>query len=331
MKIKPGRRFEDEDLKARVEYPEGWEIPRRQAVFRVYKSYVIAPEPRFGKGQPYIMAWWWRDVVTGKGEPDGEWEMQGSRVYDPFDVRYLFEEIARVDPADEKSILAFCNNYGLLGEMSDELPARFTGLLWNDERAYYRESLQFFTQAVRRMQDTLQLYHDIRNDHPRLQARAANLKAFLLEEHPELEPRLAAADHLTVARTQLLRWINMHLGAVYPALRLGLDGRLYPGHTGLTLLGIAYFQLYEVVAAEVELRECDYCHSLFVPRNHRAHFCPPPEHYRRSPCENKYNQMVYHTRRRIRAGKETVEAAAARLGRPVAEVRSWLNEVEERS
>jgi len=188
----------------------------------------------------------------------------------------------------------------------------------------YRESLHYFARSVREMQDTLRLYHAIKQESPRLEARKADMEDTVLELHPEWRDRLKGADALTIARAWLMIRVNKHLGTVFPRLQLGIDGRLYPGHTGLTLLGIAYFQLYQAITAEVDLKECDFCHSLFVPRTPRAHFCPPPAGYRRSPCENQYNQMVYQTRRRIKSGQETVEAAAARLGRPVKEVRSWL-------
>lgn len=322
MKIKPGRKYINENLRTMVEYPPELQLTRQRSSFAVFKPYKIIEED----GQLYIVAWWWADMVAGENlealnKEGAHW--QGSHTYNPFRVPYLFEEIGRVNPTSEKSILEFCNQYGLLGESAREVPAHLAGLKfegWGD----YRESLYYFARSVREMQDTLRLYYDIKRENPQLEERAADMVETLLELHPEWQGRLKNADALTIARARLMVRVNKHLGTVFPALQLGIDGRLYPGHTGLTLLGIAYFQLYEIITSDAQLRECPNCNSLFVPRTHRARFCPAPAGYGRSPCENRYNQMIARVRKNIKEGKETVEQAAARLGRAVEEVRSWV-------
>lgn len=336
MKVKPGYQYEDPDLKTRVEYPEAWELPRQQSLFRVFSPYLIRPGE---DGRPYIISKWWWELTQGNkhlteavlnwpsapraGEGKEYAGEKMGRIFDPFHVQYLFEEIARVNPTEEDSILDFCDQYGLLGEELGRISTRFAGDLWYGIGPY-QEHLGYFTHAVRMMQYALNLYKDIKTEDPRLEGEQDDMRKAVTRRHPELDNRLRSADHMTIARARLMTLVNEHLGTVFPALQLGIDGRLYPGHTGLTLLGIAYFQLYEAIAAEVPLRECPYCRSLFVPRTARARFCPAPKGYHRSLCENNYNQMVSRTRKSIKEGKETIEEAAVRLSRPVNEIRSWM-------
>ena len=340
MKVKPGLKHEDTedttDLKTTVEYPETWELYRRQSSFRVFSPYIIRPG---ADGKPYIMAKWWWELTQGDNriiEAVVNWpgaplvglgkELTGKEsghTFDPFQVRYLFEQIDRVDTNNEESLLSFCNRFGLLGQELDKIPASRAGIPWHGT-GFYQESLGYFTHAVRMMQYTLRLFRDIKTEDPRLEGEQEEMRKVVARRHPELASRIKSADHLTIARARLMTLVNEHLGAVFPSLQLGIDGRLYPGHIGLTLLGIAYFQLHEVIATDTLLRECPNCQSLFVPRTARSRFCPAPENYDRSPCENRYNQMVGRTRKNIKEGKETVQEVATRLNRSVSEIKSWL-------
>lgn len=342
MMVKIGCSYEDPDLKTRVEYPKDWELHRQRSLFRAFSPYFIRP----GKdGVPYIMAKWWWDLTKGDkqtieavvnwpgaplaGEGKEYAGKEQGKLFDPFQVQYLFEQIARVDTNSEKSILGFSNRFGLLGQEFEMIPSTMAGIPWQGT-GFYQERLEYFTHAVRMMKYTLRLYKDIETEDPRFEFEQDEMRKAVVRRHPELASRLKSADHLTIARARLMTLVNEHLGTVFPALQLGIDGRLYPSHTGLTLLGVAYFQLYEVITTGVALRECPWCKSLFVPRTHRARFCPTPEDKKRSPCENKYNQMVFQMRKNIKDGKETIEDAASRLRRPISEIKSWLENINQK-
>ena len=74
------------------------------------------------------------------------------------------------------------------------------------------------------------------------------------------------------------------------------------------------------------LNKCKNCGNLFVPRRSNANFCPSPNEGKRSPCENRYNQMVSWSRKKILSGEKTVEEVAKMKQRPVEEVRGWIED-----
>ncbi len=298
-RIKPGKTETDYNEHKKTIHPEEWEVDYLQTWLSVYGPYAFF-DTSTGLRIPPQAATIATTVIASAG--DNLFELQRKRVstkrYNPFAVRALFEKMDKIQLDNLSSILIFCNEYGLLGEEIMKRPSSLRGVY---SGVYGKiESLDFFIREVQELKNCLKIYNCSRSPDQ-------NFK--------------------------LMITVNKYLATVSPRVQLLPDGsKLLPGQTSATLLGAVYYQLYELFGSGAELKECPLCGSYFTPRTHRSNFCPTPEGegYTRSPCENRYNQMVHWSREKYMLGKKTVEEIAAMKKRPATEVQQWLDGYERR-
>lgn len=92
----------------------------------------------------------------------------------------------------------------------------------------------------------------------------------------------------------------------------------------------------ELLVKRSPAEKCPMCGKLNASTHHRSKFCPPldwkREHRKtpRSDCEQRYQQMVFFSRKDYREGKFTVEELASKFGRPISEIQSWIEGRKER-
>jgi hypothetical protein len=242
--------------------------------------------------------------------------------YNPFNEEIL-SALSKVNVEKNDSILDFCNKYGFLGESVyrstfGQTSSFLNGLATNTDK---EESLAFWISSIQEFKETLDLYEKIQSKDQSL-ASVSFFKPFPVE-FPGLEP-INNEDFLSKANIALNMRVNKHLHYISPRLRTNKKGKNLPGETGLTLLSVAYYQLYKTVSNNGSFKICEYCGAYFVPNTKSTRFCQTFKTGNRSACENNKNALVRRLRQNIAKGR-SIEEEAKRLGRSIEQLQSWLN------
>lgn len=252
----------------------------------------------------------------------------------------LLASMANLDLYSRESIIAFCNRFGTLGaQRRNDVPHSLVGAHIGGERE--PEQLHLFIEEANRFRMCLFLHEalhppedvHVQGTHSELWTLMANL----VDLEPSLRwddglPGAGVPDPRTVVASSLMFIINRYLPDTFESLALGDDlMTLVPGRKSITLLGAAYYQLYNLILNRIHLVKCPMCGKHSVPGNHRSKFCPPPEwrtnfdFKARSECQQQYNQLVYNVRKAHRLRKMSVEDMAMKYGRPRLEIQGWVD------
>lgn len=236
------------------------------------------------------------------------------KLYFPSETRSIFSHLLKVN--DENTLLWFVHKYGLLGVRSrtkykiDSIPGPCTiSPLAEDISSIYeaRQEVKRFLdhwqqlkagkpiEYVRdwiRVSDTEFEYQPIRLTKDWIGKRLAS---------PEYVEMVKKADDIALTKLYLALWASKNIGGVRPIANLTPAGDVVSGFTYLSLHDAIWHQIYQLISENDTLKECPHCHHL---HNGRRRFCPPPPGYKRSPCENAYNQK----QKRIRDKEKEVPA-----------------------
>lgn len=253
--------------------------------------------------------------------------------YNPFKVNLLFEKVSKINLSDYNSIISFCDTYGLVGDKSlSKMPHTYIGSQNITKVPWQGVNLIYFMREVIKIRYYTQLWKDIKFKNPKLEERIIidennNISidnTVITDYLPELKNQVQELSKTDFAKYKLLLGVNENLGGASPSLQLE-DGELIPGYKAISLSNVIFAQLYDSITSNNEIRKCLYCGDLFIPEHGNSYFCPKEDGYERSPCENKYNQMKYQARKKIRSGKKTIEEFAHEKNRSIKEVMSWID------
>ena len=331
-RIKLAKVDENEDLKREILYPSEWEQDVFESFFAVTAPYHIV---KGEDGKDFIIPAY---TNTVKHRFD---RTKISKVYNPFEEKYIFEKAIRIDTNSPKSILEFCNEYGLFrdGEVKGYQNNVKAPVVFDrpEQVIYFNKSFQLstFVNIIDEIKETVRLVKIIQERNAdqltELKNRILNLLRSLRDDDGKIPERtteiikkIENEPKLTFAKRQLLTRLNYHQEYVYPCTRLGENGDLIPGHTSRSLLSVIYFQISEMVTKSQPLEKCLKCGSIFTPRKSGSVFCPPEDPTKRSSCENSYNQMVRRAREAILSEQKTIEQICKTTGRSFEEVRGWI-------
>lgn len=314
-KVKPAITIDNEDLKKKIIHP----LEKEDELFNT-RLPVHAPYNIFDyKGTHIIAA---TSFLKIEGD-DTEYTIEEFKnkfdkpsFINPFSEENLLEDIANIDIIDNQSILLFCNRYGLYGQsiIEYQLPPFTTSPLNVEVKeevpVNISESYDYFLENTYLIQLILKMVYD---------------------ETPQLEKKFMETndsktlEELKMVRRAFTRLVNRGLRLVSPCINYGENGESLPSYTSVSLLGAAYYQLYETITEGKKFRRCLQCGSLFIPRSSIGKYCPPLKFGKHSSCENRYNQMKRRARISVREKGKKIEDVAKSIGRPVNEVRGWFN------
>jgi len=312
--VKPAIKVEDENLKKKIIHP-----PEKEDELFITKLPVRGPYQFFEfNGMQLIVATGFLEIPNVNELSIDEFKnLFDKEIWiNPFNEENLLTDIANINPLDDESILSFCNRYGLYGQsvIKNEFPPLTANPLKveikEDVLINTYETLDYFVENTNLIQLILEIFY---TEIPLLE------DAFRKTNDSKLLDELNELDR---AGTRL---INRGLRLVSPQINSGKNREKLPSHRSVSLLGAAYYHLYEAVTKGKQFRNCLKCGSLFIPRTNNAAFCPPLHFGKHSSCQNSYNQMKNRARKDVKSGKKTIEEVAASLGRPLNEVRGWFN------
>lgn len=243
------------------------------------------------------------------------------RLYDPIQDRpALFRRFAELDP-EESPILAFANEYGLLG-----IP---------------RESLQAWTRHIARMRDVVALlYAADRGDAEAvarwitLQQTAMGISATLRRgetgsretlrpEDDDLARYLEPTNRVLAARFFADKIINGELEA-HSSARMLYDPRdgSHELHVApSSLLGALWIQAGDLAAGRRDYQKCEQCGTWFA-------LSPDTSRADRRFCSDRCRTRAYRERkdeaRRLHQRGMSPSAIARKLGSKTQTIREWL-------
>lgn len=314
--------IENEELQKEYFYNKGWRHKMLEPLtIKVFAPYEIMEH----EGKKYIISSSYIKLFQ-KGYSNGIGGKISHSVY-PFDVKKLIFDVLKININDKKSILEFCDKYGVLGEVrtkhgvGSSIPVLST---INLNMCGTYESLDYFIENVKKIQECFNLYIiiDTKNK-PELTKWWVNMIDEALEyieidlkkaiknkhqafiefnqeaktEHIKLKENIPSLDTIIESATrELLDEMNNKLTYTFLNLRVDSNGNFIEGIATSTLIGAIYYQLYNHIIKGDDFKVCKYCGSYFIPRKIDTLFCPSEEPNKHGECQNRYNAMV----RRIR-------------------------------
>jgi hypothetical protein len=341
----------EDSLREEASYPANWQEELYRTQWKVLSPY------RISEGD--IISNNWIDLFMNEQQGNIDFDLIRESIteeYNPFKVEYLFEKFARIDTANHDEILAFVNEYGLLGfdiEHKRIVEANISRSMQENpfSNLVVDESLQRFIEEVHAMKETLQAIKDIEEENME-GIRARRLKiwekgneafrdigiekgAFNVQEHSvekflrKLDRDKAKKVELEIAKNNLSNRINGHIGYITPNLYIGQDGSYLAGYTSISLLSVMYFQVFLKLTdpKKQKIEECLQCGDLFVQRKAGVKFCPS-DNDKRSTCENRWSRNKTRAREAFFTGQKKIEEISEWLNRPEEEIRSWIDNYE---
>lgn len=255
--------------------------------FKVASKYVIEVEEKIGYVRIPL-----REIGRGMSFRD----------YSPTEAGSIYTHLAKVK--DEKSLLKFVHQFGLLGLdirnnkrgfPSGVIPKKIMGfedkIIDIYDAAYeVRKILHYWGKLQKG--DIIGRILSLDGEKPELTIdflRKTLDKDFVNMVNPE------HIDKTTPTKIYLAFKISQNLSGVRPTANLSPAGDIIPGFAYLSLYDAIWHQLYLEITRQADFKECPHCQSWHTGR---GKFCPPPPFYTRSPCENAFNQKEHRKKRR---------------------------------
>jgi len=283
---------------------------------KVYSPYVITEDEH---GEKHIVA---VKLVLSSGNNEevvSQLRNPGFKSYNPFEEN-LLGAVPKIDLEDENSILEFCNQFGVLGEVS----LRTYGSEMEDNILGGIESLDFFKNEIQDIQELLKLIYAVENKDLLFLEEYAhknmleNLNLFetiknnndmvyqlyknnfdsLISSLKNIENATYRLDEqIQIAQNSITGMINDKSHLINPILVISKDRKFIPKLTSKTLLGVIYYKIYTNLIDGVPPMKCEFCGDyIFEARKSNARFCPPKVPGVRSDCANRYDAMVRRAR-----------------------------------
>lgn len=290
-----------------------------------------------GKKQPWI---------TVAGEPTSINLMARRKYYPLRDYSCLFRIFAEIS-LEPKGIIAFADQYGLLGVELDTLPGRvkpFFGTAepvaaWEGEVMAIRSALALWDMVTLHEYQALEEYllpfvevvrGDLGGSGPAggkaigLDGRSDLGELRWFRTHPEILELFESGEHKLIALGRVQAIVNEHLGSRVSPRILWDDYR--KGDWGLyfvpdNLAGAIWIQFAQAITENRDYRRCRQCDSWFEIDHYKArtnrYFCS-------NACRSKAYRERQQEARDMAAAGINIKDIAARLGSEVETVVGWI-------
>lgn len=229
---------------------------------------------------------------------------------------------------NDKSILDFCNTYGLLGAdfhfhnkniFSHAYDKNLNFELKTNDGFFgeFIESYKIFKREITEFKMYLEIWWFLKRG--KIKEIENKSKNKLTKHYFELyKNKLKYTDYEKIAKIILLK-INEHLYNNRLALNLN-DGELQPGFKAEYLLDKAYSELYETIINNNNLKKCKHpdCRAFFEVTKSDQEFCP------NDTCQQRYsNSLVPYWKKQYIKGNKTAEEVAERLKLSIEDIKKW--------
>jgi len=274
--------------------------------------------------------------------------------FNPFNINDFYLKIANIDYLNYDSLLNFSNKYGIFGDNREYIPLRMSNI--NHKHNIGNEiNLIKYMREIKKLKYCIILWKEISDlEKENIPCRGRNEKFkkrvkkdynnnyvyfdhyLLTYRYPSFDDLLFELSPFNLAKFTLKSLINDKLLLVKPILQFGKEMSLLPAYSTNSLLGVAYTQLYEGIIENNNLGKCKYCGDYFTQKDPSNKYCPEPKTASgRSKHENRYNQMKYSWKKKIKNGKVTIKEASKKIGwhdsngnkkmgRRISEIKSWF-------
>lgn len=253
--------------------------------WRVFFIEIHDPAPRFlvaasTKDKPvYPWARWPGGVFVARGIEE-EAELTPVRTYDPtaWGERLLLE-VSRLNPDDTQALLAFVNEWGLLGVAEPQHEDQLFDSIFLTRAALHR------IKRLSRWLHAMQQGH-WKSDHlPAIEA--------LIPIVPDVPLPVTLKQKKQFFREAFLREFNTGAwGSPIRPLLISKRGDFHPYLRPLRLLDVLYLELWKTASAmDALLRQCEECQGLFPVKksNQLKAFCT-------QACKNRRNFRRWYAR-----------------------------------
>jgi len=256
-------------------------------------------------------------------------DLQDKSFYDPLrNLHGLVSGINRINVEKNRSILSFCNHYGLFGLNDPQKPHDVDNLeiSLSAQRIYIRENLELFKIKVQEFQYATKLWGALGKE---LKSNQDNrVIAGYIEEFDsqwgveriksiaepienfsyfglDLEDTFIPTRQLkaiqpkspeVIAKAYLCHLINSSMQGVFHKVQL-VNGNITQAIFVRSPLDAAWWKLAKDVCAGAEFRPCKKCGALFPVRHGKQEYCPAPPGKQRSTCGNTHNQATKRARK----------------------------------
>ena len=207
------------------------------------------------------------------------------KLYYPENFKSIYTRLATV--TDEKSLLRFVHQYGLLGTTRRYLPHDLTPLAIN--APITEDQVNLCLDEANVMRYILESWIDAQNG---ISINRAMTGDYLYTQWSSLQNDI---DDITQTRAYLALRVTNYITGVRPVANFTPEGKLIPGFGYLSLSDAIWHQLYQDMISHEKFKECPRCKSWHTGR---GRFCPSPPNYKRSPCENSYNQKKIYRKKK---------------------------------
>ncbi len=279
---------------------------------------LVWPNYIFDKETNYIK------IDTGaKGEP---------KEYAPSEIKCIYTHLSRLRRNDLNSILDFVNQFGLLGYETRHEYSLHSNFSNQKIFTTIQERIEYITSAASDIAEVLDLWGKVNEGipidrvwHPTTESNYQALTREYLEKAlPAHKLTIREADSLTLSKMYIAFKASKHLGGVRPVANFTPKGEPIPGFAYLSLYDAIWHQLYMDMVTKAEFKQCPYCFSWHTGR---GQFCPAPPFYKRSPCENAFNQRLHRQKKKVVAlweSGKTIEEITATIGIDAEQIKAWI-------
>lgn len=241
------------------------------------------------------------------------------------DTPELATELLKVDPNNDKSVLAFVNEYGLPDHTT---PDGFGVNRLFNEFKFSHKIMPVDQYRLSTVKTIAEIWKAIgEKDQEALKHFIERFEELSRkgETFSEEWEKIKNKDSLTITKTFLAMVLNeCSIGTT--GFRLS-GKKIVPTVVFVNLFEVAQWQLANAITNDVHFKTCELCGHLFIPQHGHQRFCPAKIGHKISTCQNTFNQRNKRTRKKVielAAKGYSVKEISVKLQRSVNDIKEFI-------
>lgn len=225
------------------------------------------------------------------------------RCYNPLvDTPELLTEFLKIDINDDKSILAFVNEYGLPSQRGPNL----SGITYVANEFDFSHDMMLIDKDTSSSSDIKRIakmwnaigekdYKAMDSITKRFEEIADKNKTYNeeWEKVKNKEPEIISKSFLAMKLNSYNTYSSSH------SIGFQLSGKkIVPIIIFMDLFEVANWQLTTAITNEIYFKTCENCGHIFLPQHGHQRFCPPIIGRKTSTCQNTFNQRAKRARKK---------------------------------
>ncbi|MEJ6952452.1 hypothetical protein [Natronospora cellulosivora (SeqCode)] len=281
---------------------------------------------------------------------NGYYNPEKVKKYNPLEVDDLYIKLANINEYDYTSLICFYNNYGLINDSLANNTYNLFGDTFSGSKDHYYtlihnlSNLRICIALYSALSDNALSEHITRiEDKKEIYYKEILLNKYIYQDFNSIY----SEDNKTIIKYAITSLINREVNKISPSILIDNNNNFFPTLKAVSVLPIAYYQLYKLVFKNISLNECLHCGKPIHPNSSSPKYCKPPlsDPSDKSKCKGRHEQMVGYYREKILTNIMTIEEIediaksitwsdnddVKHTGRPTEEVLGWIRNYNPKS